>query len=58
DDEQITSYGSTVTDGGVAGYQSTDSYTNLANGNFQNRTNQQTKFVPITIENPMYKNYR
>ncbi|CAF3674092.1 unnamed protein product [Rotaria sp. Silwood1] len=61
DDEQTVSYGSTVTDGsggGGGGYQSTDPYSAISNGNFQNRTNQQTKFIPITIENPMYKNNR
>ncbi|CAF1005875.1 unnamed protein product [Rotaria sordida] len=57
DGEQIASYGSTVTDGSGFGYQTTDPYDVMPNGNFPNRTNQQTKFVPITIENPMYKNY-
>ncbi|CAF1617607.1 unnamed protein product, partial [Adineta ricciae] len=66
--EQTTSYGSTVTDGGGSsgvggntGYQSADPFAGMANGsyaNFPGRYNEQTSAVPLTIENPMYRNYR
>ncbi|CAF1638024.1 unnamed protein product, partial [Adineta ricciae] len=64
--EHSTSYGSTVTDGGSGGggntsYQSTDPFAGMANGsyaNFPGRYNEQTSAVPLTIENPMYRNYR
>ena len=59
-EQHATSYGSTVTDGGGA-YQSTDPFAGMANGNyasFPGRTNEATSAVPLTIENPMYRNYR
>lgn len=43
-----TSYGSTITDGGERGYQSADQYTGIS----------PDKSIPLTIENPMYRNYR
>jgi hypothetical protein len=59
----MTSYGSAVTDGGGGGggYQSTDPFAGMANGNYTNfsgRFNEQTTSIPLTIENPMYRNYR
>ncbi|CAF0800069.1 unnamed protein product [Adineta steineri] len=60
--EHTASYGSTVTDGGgVIGYQSADPFAGVANGsytNFPSRQNEQTTSIPLTIENPMYRNYR
>ncbi len=56
----MTSYGSTVTDGTVSGYQTTDPFAGMANGNYTNfpgKINEQTA-IPLTIENPMYRNYR
>jgi hypothetical protein len=60
--EQIASYGSTITDGsGGGGYQSTDPFAGMANGsyaNFPGRMNEQIRSIPLTVENPMYRNYR
>ena len=56
----MTSYGSTVTDGG-GGYQSTDPFAGMANGNYTNfsgRMNEQGTSIPLTVENPMYRNNR
>ncbi|CAF1114621.1 unnamed protein product [Adineta steineri] len=55
--DQFASYGSTITDG-TGGYQVADSYPNGNSTNFSNRNNEQTSSVPLTIENPMYRNYR
>jgi len=55
----MTSYGSTVTDG-RGGYQSTDPFAGMANGNYTNfssRMNEQTKSIPLTVENPTFRNY-
>ena len=55
----MASYGSTITGDGDC--QSADSLSDMTNrkySNFSGRTKQnKTKFVPITIENPMYRNY-
>ena len=61
DDDRLTSYGSTVTDGNVSGYQTTDPFAGMANGNYTNfpsRINDQQTSIPLTVENPMYRNYR
>ncbi|CAF0897843.1 unnamed protein product [Adineta steineri] len=55
--DQFASYGSTITDG-TGGYQVADSYPNGNSTNFSNRNNEQTSSIPLTIENPMYRNYR
>jgi hypothetical protein len=60
DDDRLTSYGSTVTDGGGS-YQATDPFAGMANGNYTNfpsRMNDQQTAIPLTVENPMYRNYR
>jgi hypothetical protein len=58
----MTSYGSGVTYGGSGGYQSaTDPFAGMANGNYTNisgRITEQKSSIPLTIENPMYQNYR
>jgi len=63
--EPTTSYGSTITDGGQrGGYQSSnDPFAGMANGNYTNlsgRFNEQTasSSIPLTIENPIYRNYQ
>ncbi len=56
----MPSYGSAVTDGG-GGYQTTDPFAGMANGNYTNisgRMNEQKTSIPLTVENPMYRNYR
>jgi hypothetical protein len=51
----MTSYGSTVTDG-RGGYQSTDPFAGMANGNYTNFS-EQTKSISRTVENPTFRNY-
>ena len=61
DENRYTSYGSTVTDGTTGGYQTNDPFSGITNGNYTNiqgRNNEQITSIPLTIENPMYRNYR
>ncbi len=58
-EDRYASYGSTVTDGTFSGYQTNDPFAGMANGNYTNfpgRIPEQTS-SPLTIENPMYRNY-
>ncbi len=61
DDDRLTSYGSSRTDGTVSGYQTTDRFPGMVNGNSINipgLINDQSRSIPLTIQNPMYQNYR
>ncbi len=56
----MTSYGSSRTDGTVAGYQTNDTYPGMVNGNSKilpGLINEQSTSIPLTIQNPMYQNY-
>lgn len=66
-DDRLDTYGSTITDGGTnafayqQAYQSSDPFAGMANGNYANapgRNHEATASIPLTIENPMYRNYR
>lgn len=55
----LSSYGTTTNDGTNSSYQTLDPFAGMANGNstnFSSRINEQTS-IPLTIENPMYRNY-
>ncbi|CAF1315292.1 unnamed protein product [Rotaria sordida] len=63
DNDRFPSYGSTVTDNTGGIYQSNDPFAGMANGIYTNipgRNNEQTitTTIPLTVENPMYRNYR
>ncbi|CAF3692061.1 unnamed protein product [Rotaria sp. Silwood1] len=61
DNDRFPSYGSTVTDNTGGIYQSNDPFSGMANGIYTNipgKYNEQTTTIPLTVENPMYRNYR
>ncbi|CAF3395944.1 unnamed protein product [Rotaria socialis] len=63
DNDQFPSYGSTVTDITGGNYQSSDPFAGMANGVYANIPSRiieptTTTAMPLTIENPMYQNYR
>ena len=61
-DDRFASYGSTITDGSHVYQQqraddqhpATDPFAGMANGRFA----EQSSSIPLTIENPMYRNHR
>jgi len=68
-DDRYTTYGATITDGTTSSnptQQSTDPFSGIANGNYTNypgrmndsSTSGISSSIPMTIENPMYRNYR
>lgn len=60
-DYPLSSYGTTNNDGMNSSYQTLDPFAGMANGNspnFPSRNIEQTSTtIPLTIENPMYRNY-
>ena len=55
----LSSYGSTGIDRTNVNYQTVDPFAGMANGNSLNISSRMTEqtTIPLTIENPMYRNY-
>ena len=60
ENDRFASYGATATDA-TSGYQGGDPFAGMANGNYTNipgRNVNPSSSIPLTIENPLYRNDR